>query len=113
MGLLSHTRTVRMELRYNTEIIYNLDYLVYLLPIIIMVLAAELIAEKTSTSYVSSCWCSQAQVKYTLCFPSKHKGLFLAPLQYSALFRLIINLKKQFLLDNEQITDCLQSPIFL
>ena len=56
MGLCSSTRTARLELRYNTEIIYHVDYLVYLLPITFMVLATKLNVEKTSTSYVSRCW---------------------------------------------------------
>ena len=54
MGLRLHTRTVRVELRFNTEITFGL------LPIIFMVLVTEFSAEKTSTSYVSRCWCSQA-----------------------------------------------------
>ena len=61
MGLCSSTRTARLELRYNTEIIYHVDYLVYLLPFTFMVLATKLSVEKTSTSYVSRCWCSQVK----------------------------------------------------
>ena len=94
MGLRSRTRTSRVELRYNTEIIYNLDYLVYLLPI-----TAGALKPKSNTPSAS-----QANIR----------AFSLAPLQYSAFFRLLINLKKQLLLlDNEQIIDCLQSPIFL
>ena len=74
MGLCSSTQTARLELHYNTEIIYHLDYLVYLLLITFMVLATKLSVEKTSTSYVSRCWCSQ--VKSSPLLPKQNKGLF-------------------------------------